>query len=135
MTALLERSNQFLDRPLALPSRAFLVVAALFSGVAASIFVAPDAFGRRPAPFILGAFALLLLRAAVHGKIGSLIDVVVLGAYLGLWVFWSVAASSPFTPGPALWPLVASAAGLLAASISAWQTARVAAAEEIRTAP
>lgn len=133
MTAFLERSNQFLDRPLLLPSRAFLVAAALFSGVAGSILAAPDATGRRSAPFILGAFALLLLRAAVHGKVGSLIDVVVLGAYLGLWVLWS-AASSSFTPGPALWPLIATAMGLFAAAMSAWHGARAEAAEDLRTA-
>lgn len=132
MTVLLERSNQFLDRPLALAPRAFLVAAALFSGLAASILVAPDAPGRRSTPFLVGAFALLLVRAAVHGKIGSLIDVVVLGAYLAAWAIWSAATAS-FTPGPSLWMLVGTAAALLAAAASAWQTARTQAAEDLRT--
>jgi len=131
MKPLLERCNQFLDQPLALVPRALLIVAAFFAGLAAAILAAPAA--PRAAPFVLGVFALLLIRAAVHGKMASLVDVTVLGAYLAIWVVWTALATT-FAPGPALWPLVASAAFLGAALASAWRDARAEAARDLRTA-
>ena len=42
-------------------------------------------------PFVVGALALLFLRAAVHGKMGHLVDVVVLYLYFGVFSLWSFA--------------------------------------------
>ena len=42
-------------------------------------------------PFVIGALALLFLRAAVHGKVGHLVDVVVLYLYFGAFSLWSFA--------------------------------------------
>jgi hypothetical protein len=40
-------------------------------------------------PFVLGALALLFLRAAFHGKMAHLVDVLVLYTYFGLFSLWS----------------------------------------------
>jgi hypothetical protein len=40
-------------------------------------------------PFALGVLALLFLRAAVHGRVAQLLDVVVLFGYFGLYSLWS----------------------------------------------
>lgn len=40
-------------------------------------------------PFVIGGLALLFLRAAVHGDVGSLLDVTVMFAYFGLFSLWS----------------------------------------------
>jgi hypothetical protein len=40
-------------------------------------------------PFVLGALALLFLRAAVLGKVAALVDVLVLFAYFGTFSLWS----------------------------------------------
>jgi copper chaperone NosL len=40
-------------------------------------------------PFALGVLALLFLRAAVHGRVAQLLDVVVLFVYFGLYSLWS----------------------------------------------
>jgi hypothetical protein len=40
-------------------------------------------------PFVLGALALLFLRAAVLGKVAALVDVLVLFAYFGAFSLWS----------------------------------------------
>jgi len=42
-------------------------------------------------PFALGALALLMARAAVHGKVASLLDVSVLFVYFALFSLWSFA--------------------------------------------
>ncbi len=42
-------------------------------------------------PFVVGALALLFLRATVHGKMSSLLDVFVLFLYFGLFSLWSFA--------------------------------------------
>ncbi len=42
-------------------------------------------------PFVIGALALLCLRAAVHGNGGSLVDVLVLFVYFGAFSLWSFA--------------------------------------------
>jgi hypothetical protein len=42
-------------------------------------------------PFVIGALGLLFLRAAVHGKMASLLDVFVLFIYFGLFSIWSFA--------------------------------------------
>jgi hypothetical protein len=42
-------------------------------------------------PFVIGALGLLFLRAAVHGKMGHLVDVVVLYLYFGAFSLWSFA--------------------------------------------
>jgi len=42
-------------------------------------------------PFVIGALGLVLLRAAVYGSIGSLVDVTVLFTYFGLFSLWSFA--------------------------------------------
>jgi copper chaperone NosL len=42
-------------------------------------------------PFVVGALGLLLLRAAVLGHMGHLVDVVVLFLYFGLFSLWSFA--------------------------------------------
>jgi hypothetical protein len=40
-------------------------------------------------PFVVGALGLLFLRAAVHGKMAHLVDVVVLYGYFSLFSLWS----------------------------------------------
>jgi hypothetical protein len=40
-------------------------------------------------PFVVGALGLLFLRAAVHGKMAHLVDVVVLFGYFSLYSLWS----------------------------------------------
>lgn len=40
-------------------------------------------------PFVLGALALLYLRAAVHGQLAQLLDVVVISLYFSLFSLWS----------------------------------------------
>jgi hypothetical protein len=42
-------------------------------------------------PFVVGAIALLILRAVVHGKFAHLIDVLVLFAYFSAFSLWSFA--------------------------------------------
>ena len=42
-------------------------------------------------PFVVGALGLLFLRAAVHGTVGHLLDVVVLFVYFGGFSLWSFA--------------------------------------------
>ena len=42
-------------------------------------------------PFVVGLLALLFLRAAVHGKMSHLVDVVVMYLYFGLFSLWSFA--------------------------------------------
>lgn len=42
-------------------------------------------------PFVIGALGLLLLRAAVYGSAGALVDVTVLFTYFGLFSLWSFA--------------------------------------------
>jgi copper chaperone NosL len=49
----------------------------------------PEAAAPNWYPFAMGAVGLLLLRAAVVGKIGSALDVTVLSAYLVLFSLWS----------------------------------------------
>lgn len=133
MSPFLERGNRFLDRMLPLTPRVFLAASVLFAGIAAPLLAGQAEAGGRTAAVVSGGFALLILRAAVHGRMSSLIDVLVLGAYLGLWAAWS-AASGAFQPGPAFRPLLLSAVGLLAAAVSAWRAARAQATEDLRTA-
>jgi copper chaperone NosL len=40
-------------------------------------------------PFVFGVLALLLLRAAVFGKVGNVLDVLVLSVYVGAFSLWS----------------------------------------------
>ena len=42
-------------------------------------------------PFVVGVLGLLFLRAAVHGKMASLVDVSVIYVYFGLFALWSFA--------------------------------------------
>ncbi len=42
-------------------------------------------------PFVIGILGLLFLRAAVHGKLAHLVDVLVLYCYFGLFALWSFA--------------------------------------------
>lgn len=42
-------------------------------------------------PFVVGALALLFLRATIHGKMSSLLDVFVVFLYFGLFSLWSFA--------------------------------------------
>jgi hypothetical protein len=42
-------------------------------------------------PFVIGVLGLLFLRAAVHGKMASLVDVLMLYVYFGLFSLWSFA--------------------------------------------
>jgi copper chaperone NosL len=42
-------------------------------------------------PFVVGALALLFLRAAVHGKMAHVVDVLVLYLYFGAFALWSFA--------------------------------------------
>jgi hypothetical protein len=131
MRTFLEREDAFLARPLGAAPRVLLVVAALLCTAAGAAIVATgDPMPRIVAPS-LGAFGLLLLRAAVHGRISSLLDVAVMGVYLGLWAVWSL----PRLPGGA--SSVAAAAAvicLVAAVIVAWRQARSDEAQELRTA-
>jgi copper chaperone NosL len=54
-------------------------------------------------PFALGVLALLLLRSAVHGSMGSLVDSVVLFVYFGAFSLWSF-AHKMYTYGHTLAP-------------------------------
>ena len=40
-------------------------------------------------PFVVGAIGLLFLRAAVHGRMASLVDVIVLYGYFAAFSLWS----------------------------------------------
>ncbi len=40
-------------------------------------------------PFVIGALALLFLRAAVHGRVAPMVDAVVMFTYFGLFSLWS----------------------------------------------
>ena len=40
-------------------------------------------------PFVIGALALLFLRAAAHGRVAPLVDAVVMFTYFGLFSLWS----------------------------------------------
>ncbi len=42
-------------------------------------------------PFVIGALGLVLLRTAVYGSVGALVDVTVLFTYFGLFSLWSFA--------------------------------------------
>jgi hypothetical protein len=42
-------------------------------------------------PFVIGALGLVMLRAAVYGSVGALVDVTVLFTYFGLFSLWSFA--------------------------------------------
>jgi hypothetical protein len=42
-------------------------------------------------PFVIGALGLVVLRAAVYGSVGSIVDVTVLFTYFGLFSLWSFA--------------------------------------------
>jgi hypothetical protein len=42
-------------------------------------------------PFVIGILGLLFLRAAVHGKMASLVDVFMMNVYFGLYSLWSFA--------------------------------------------
>jgi copper chaperone NosL len=42
-------------------------------------------------PFVIGALGLLFLRAAVHGKMAHVVDVLVLYLYFGVFALWSFA--------------------------------------------
>lgn len=131
MGTFLEREDRFLTRPLGAAPRALLVLAALLCAAAAVALAADGAALPRAVPPILGAFGLLLLRAAVHGRVCSLLDVAVMGVYLGLWAAWSL----PAVPSGAS-PVAAAAAMicLAAAVIVAWRQARSDEAQELRTA-
>jgi hypothetical protein len=43
-------------------------------------------------PFVIGALALVFLRAAVHGRVAPLVDAVVMFVYFGLFSLWSFAS-------------------------------------------
>jgi copper chaperone NosL len=43
-------------------------------------------------PFVIGALALVFLRAAVHGRVAPLVDSVVMFTYFGLFSLWSFAS-------------------------------------------
>jgi hypothetical protein len=54
--------------------------------------LAPEDFNEfKWMPFVVGALGLLFLRAAVHGTIGHLVDVVVLYLYFTAFALWSFA--------------------------------------------
>ena len=131
MRTLFEREDRFLARPLGAAPRVLLVLAALFCVGAAAGAAAETGLVPRAVPPILGAFGLLLLRAAVHGRVSSLLDVAVMGVYLGIWAAWSLPAV-PFGASPA----AAVLAGIcLAAAVAvAWRQARLDQGQDLRTA-
>jgi branched-subunit amino acid ABC-type transport system permease component len=131
MGTLLDRQDRFLARPLGATPRALLVIAALLSAAAAGAIAAQADPMPQAVPPILGAFGLLLVRAAVHGRIGSLLDVAVMGVYLGLWAAWSLPKVS-FGASPVT--VAAAALCLAAAVVVAWRQARSEQAQELRTA-
>jgi branched-subunit amino acid ABC-type transport system permease component len=131
MGNLLDREDRFLARPLGATPRALLVLAALLCGAAAAATAADGDLLPRVVPPILGGFGLLLLRAAVHGRIGSLLDVAVMGVYLGLWAIWSLPA---LHIGASLIAAAAAEICLVVAVIVAWRQARSELAQELRTA-
>jgi copper chaperone NosL len=137
MPRLMERTNWFLDIPLALWSRALLVLAAVLlvavylfplwnltmfapqypDGLRLDIYsykldggnrgqdvkeinvlnhyigmrdlVADDFTEFKWLPFVVGALGLLFLRAAVHGTMSQLVDVLVLYLYFAAFAVWS----------------------------------------------
>lgn len=139
MHALIERTNRFLETPLEILPRVFLVVAALAllpsyvfplydmtmfapqypDGLRLHIYsykldggnagqdlkeinvlnhyigmkdLAVSDFNEfKWMPFVIGVFGLLLLRAAVLGKISHVVDLFVLYAYFGAFSLWSFA--------------------------------------------
>jgi hypothetical protein len=131
MRTLFEREDRFLARPLGAAPRALLVLAALLCVAAAAAVAADSGLMPRAVPPILGAFGLLLLRAAVHGRVHSLLDVGVLGVYLGLWAAWSLPAV-PFGISPSA--IMAAGICLAAAVIVAWRQARRDEGQDLRTA-
>jgi hypothetical protein len=67
-------------------------------------------------PFVIGALALLSLRAVVHGSVGALVDVFVLFTYFGAFSLWSfgyklyryghdLASDAPVTVAPFMPPV------------------------------
>lgn len=131
MGTLFEREDRFLARPLGAVPRAFLVLAGLLCAAAAAAVATHSGPLPRAVPLILGAFGLLLLRAAVHGRVSSLLDVAVLGVYLGLWAAWSLSAASSGLGGAAVIGAVVCLAG---AVIAAWRQARREEGQDLRTA-
>ena len=85
MRTLLERTVHSLDRPLEPGPRGLLVLASLL--LFAACFVPAGQWEPGWMPFAIGALGLLTLRAAVYGKIGSLLDAFMLCFYFGLFRF------------------------------------------------
>jgi len=132
MGILFEREIRFLARPLGAAPRALLVLAALLCAAAAAL-AADSWLAARAVPLILGAFGLLLLRAAVHGRVSSLLDVTVLGLYLGLWAAWSLPRSA-VSFSPALSAIAGAGISLFVAVVFAWRRGRAEGANDLRTA-
>lgn len=89
-------------------------------------------------PFALGVLALLLLRAAVLGTMGTLVDVSVLFVYVSAFSLWSVhtrfSRYGEASPGAGVYALGAVAITLAAALIVAWRQWRDEVAGEVRMA-
>ena len=85
MTAILVRSERFLDRPLGMGVRVALFLCALL--LAPTRGFPPGA--AQWLPFALGALALLYLRVCVQGKVRDLLDVAVLTLYFVLFLIFS----------------------------------------------
>ena len=85
LRSFLERSVHSLDRPLEPGPRGLLVLASL--PLFAACFVPAGEWEPGWMPFAMGALGLLTLRAAVYGKLGSLLDAFMLCLYFGLFRF------------------------------------------------
>ena len=85
MRTFLERSVHSLDRPLELGTRGLIVLASLL--LLAACFVPVGEWELGWMPFAMGALGLLTLRAAVYGKLGSLLDAFMLCLYFALFRF------------------------------------------------
>src|SRR5262245_10822044 len=128
MKAIIERSQRFLDRPLALGPRVILAAAALLLiPTRAPHLRGPD--GELPwIPFAFGVLALLFLRAAFHGKVRDLVDVSVLPVYFTVFLIWSS------TPTADFWGLVIVLLLIVAAFVMAEGQARTDDVAETRSA-
>ena len=119
MTAIIERSQRFLDRPLGYGPRLLLVGCAL---ILIPTYLPPlRAISLGEAswiPFAFGVLALLFLRAAVHGKVRDLVDVSVLAVYFMAFLVSTSTATRDF------WGLAIALVAIVIAFVMATDEAR-----------
>ena len=129
MNAFFGRSQRFLDRSLGIVPRGLMLLCAavIFPG-RVGFFRDEGAVADLWIRFALGAFALLLLRACVQGKVRDLLDVAVLSLYFCLFLAWSQ------PPGSHLYALTTVAVLTGTALVLAWVRAASEEIAEARTA-